>query len=52
MKDSPTLRTEIAHLRTLAAGITDPQTLAAIAEFIHELELRLHRGGNGVADAW
>jgi hypothetical protein len=49
MKDVAALRTEIAHLRTLAAGISDAQTLAAIDELIRELELRLHRGENGAA---
>jgi hypothetical protein len=49
MKDADALRVEIAHLRTLAAGTTDLKALAAINELIHELELRLHRGGNGAA---
>jgi hypothetical protein len=50
MKDLTAMRTEIAHLRTLSSGTTDPETLGAINELIHELELRLHRGGNGVCD--
>ena len=35
------LRSEIAHLRRLAAGITDQQVKDAIAKMIEELERRL-----------
>jgi hypothetical protein len=47
MKDADALRVEIAHLRSLAKLLTDPQTLAAVNEIIRELEDRLHRAGNG-----
>jgi hypothetical protein len=43
------LRAEIAHLGSLARQLTDARTLAAIHGMIHELELRLHHGGNGAA---
>jgi hypothetical protein len=35
------LRSEIAHLRRLATGVTDQQVKDAIAEMIDELERRL-----------
>jgi hypothetical protein len=35
------LRSEIAHLRRLAAGVTDQQVKDAIAKMIAELERRL-----------
>jgi hypothetical protein len=34
------LRSEIAHLRRLAAGVTDQQVRDAIAKMIEELEQR------------
>ena len=47
MMDATAMRAEIAHLRTLATLVTDPEALAAINELIQVLELRLQRGGNG-----
>jgi hypothetical protein len=49
MKEPGVLRVEIARLRSLAAATTDPQALAAVNDLVRELELRLHRGGNGAA---
>jgi hypothetical protein len=39
------LRSEIAHLRRLAAGVTDQQVRDAIAKMIEELEQRLRELG-------
>jgi len=47
MKEPAALRVEIARLRSLASATPDPKAVTAINELIHELELRLHRGGNG-----
>jgi|HubBroStandDraft_3_1064219.scaffolds.fasta_scaffold3020239_1 hypothetical protein len=47
MEDAAALRAEIAHLRSLAKLITDPQTLVAINELAEELELRLSQQESG-----
>jgi hypothetical protein len=39
--DATASRTDIAHLRSLAKSVTDPRTLVAISELIHEWELQL-----------
>jgi hypothetical protein len=46
------MRTEVAHLHTLATMTTDGAVLAEIQMLIDELERRIRRGGNGHANGW
>jgi hypothetical protein len=50
MADVATLGAEALRLRTLALGVTNEQALAAIHQFIAELERRAHLADNGKAD--
>jgi hypothetical protein len=49
MKNAAELRAEATHLRTLASGISDSVTLAAIEELVGELERLAHLADNGDA---
>jgi hypothetical protein len=49
MKTGAELRAEAMHLRTLARGISDSATLAAIEELAEELERQAHQADNGGA---
>jgi hypothetical protein len=49
MRTAAELRAEVTHLRTLARGISDSITLAAIEELVEELERRAHLADNGEA---
>jgi hypothetical protein len=49
MKNAAELRAEALHLRTLARGISDSATRAAIEELVEELERLAHLADNGGA---
>jgi len=47
MKDFKAMRTEIAHLRTLAAASTDARVIVEIEKMIRELEQQIKGDTNG-----
>lgn len=49
MAKAAELRSEVARLRRLARGQTDPRVLAEINAMIEELERRAHELDNGEA---